>query len=148
VSEFVARVETDLAPAVAWDRMWDLDRHTTVIPFTRVALDPPATALAVGAGFTGRTALGRLGFDDTMRIEEWRPPTVAEPGRAVVVKTGRLLGGRMEVDVVPAGSGGTRITWRQQVALPWLPRPLRRLEWLAARVAAPGYRRVLRTLLG
>lgn len=147
MSEFVVRLESDLAPAVAWERMWDLDRHTTAIPFTRVGLDPPATALAVGAGFTGRTAFGRVGFDDTMRIEEWCPPTGAEPGRAVVVKTGRLLGGRIEVGVDPAGSGGTRITWRQRVALPWLPGPLRRLEWVAARLAAPGYRRVLRTLL-
>ena len=74
MSEFVIDVETDLPPAVAWERLWDLDRHTATIPLTRVTVDAPATQLGEGVGFTGRTALGPLGFDDTMRVEVWRPP--------------------------------------------------------------------------
>lgn len=152
MSEFVVRVETVRQPLEAWERLWDLDRHTVVIPLTTVALDPPATRLGAGAGFTGRTAVGRVGFDDTMRVVQWRPPTAAEGGEAVVEKTSRLLGGRIEVSVAPlrpAGpaGAGSQVTWRQTVKLPWLPSSLSVLERIAALVAGPGYRHVLRRLL-
>lgn len=134
-------VETEHPPAETWARLWDLDRHTAVIPLTTVTPHPPATRLGAEAGFTGRTALGPLGFDDVMRVARWAPPE-----SATVVKVGRVVGGRIEVTVVPLRHG-SRVTWRQTVRLPWLPRPLRWVEALAARVMAPGYRRVIRTLL-
>lgn len=146
MSQFVVQVETELEPQVAWARLWDLDRHTVVIPLTTVALDPPALAMAAGAGFTGRTGIGRFGFDDTMRVDVWEPPATGE-GRAVMTKTGSLIGGQIVVSFAPSGGGKTQITWRQDVELPWLPSRLSVLERIAARVAAPGYRWVLRTLL-
>lgn len=142
------QVESGLAPAQAWERVWDLDRHTAAIPLTRVTLDPPATALGEGAGFTGRTALGPVSFDDTMVVRVWEPPSEGREGRAVIDKTSRLIGGRIEATFVPLRGGRTQITWRQQVRLPWLPQRLRAVDGLAARVAAPGYRLVLRRLLG
>lgn len=144
--DFSVVVETPLTPAQAWARVWDLDRHTSVIPLTRVATIPPATPLGVGVDFCGRTGLGPVGFDDPMRFVEWEPP-VAGRGLATVVKTGGVIGGRIEVEFAPAAGNGTRITWRQQVELPWLPSPLVRLERPAARLVAPGYRSVLRHLL-
>lgn len=150
MSHFSLTLSTELAPTEAWARLWDLERHTAVIPMTVVRLDGPDLALAEGAGFTGRTALGPIGFDDTMRVREWRPPTSSDAGRAVIDKTGRLLGGRIEAEVGPLRAddeGGTQVRWRQEVRLPWLPEPLRRLESVAAVLAAPGYRRVLRILL-
>ncbi|MGO1165183.1 MAG: SRPBCC family protein [Janibacter sp.] len=151
MSEFVVRVETHLGPQAAWSRVWDLDRHTAVIPLTTVALDPPAVALAAGVGFTGRTALGPFGFDDTMHVDRWVPPTADAGGVAVVVKTSRLVGGRIEMAVASTRdtpfARGSAIRWRQSVHLPWLPAPLRWLESLAVRAAAPGYRMVLRRLL-
>lgn len=146
VSEFIIRMTSRRRPAEAWARVWDLDRHTDVIPLTRVAPDPPATALAEGVGFTGRTAIGPLAFDDTMCVAEWRPPTGGEGGTAVVEKTSRWLGGRIEVTVA-AAPGGSAVIWRQDVALPWLPSPLAWVELLVARAAALGYRAVLRRLL-
>ena len=140
-SNFVVSVETEHPPAETWARLWDLDRHTAVIPLTTVTPHPPATRLGAEAGFTGRTALGPLGFDDVMRVERWAPPEFA-----TVVKVGRVVGGRIEVSVVPLRHG-SRVTWRQTVQLPWLPARLRWVEALAARVMAPGYRRVIRTLL-
>lgn len=144
--EFVVTVDTPLTPAQAWARVWDLDRHTAVIPLTTVTVDSPATALAEGATFCGRTGIGPIGFDDPMRVVAWEPPT-ADGGRAVVTKNGSVLGGGIEVTFAPVARGGTRITWRQQVELPWLPSPMSRLEPLAARVAAPGYRMILNRLL-
>lgn len=133
-------------PAQAWERLWDLDRHTSVIPLTTVTPDPPATALAEGAEFTGRTALGPVGFDDPMRVEAWTPPTGDEGGHALVVKTGRLIGGRIEVSVAPF-AGGSRVVWRQEVRLPWLPSSLSAVTRVVALAVHPGYRIVLRRLL-
>lgn len=139
-------VEAPLTPAQAWARVWDLDRHTAVIPLTSVATTPPARPLGVGVEFCGRTGIGPLGFDDPMRVVVWEPPA-AGVGRAVVVKTGSVIGGRIEVTFTPVTDGGALITWRQQVELPWLPSPLSWLEHPAARLVAPGYRLVLNRLL-
>lgn len=140
-SSFVVSAETEHTPAETWARLWDLDRHTAVIPLTTVTPNPPATRIGAGAGFTGRTALGPLGFDDVMRVETWAPPE-----SATVVKVGRVVGGRIEVTVAPLRHG-SRVVWRQTVQLPWLPARLRWVEALAARVVAPGYRQAIRTLL-
>ncbi|WP_338748923.1 hypothetical protein [Janibacter alittae] len=145
-ADFVVQVDTPLTPGQAWQRVWDFDRHTEVIPLTTVTTVGPATPLAVGVEFCGRTAVGPAGFDDPMRVDVWEPPT-SGAGRAVVTKTGSVIGGRIEVTVVPVAKGGTRISWRQQVDLPWLPSRLSWLERLAARAAAPGYRMVLNRLL-
>lgn len=144
--EFVVRVDTPLAPAQAWARLWDLDAHTAVIPLTTVSLRGGATALATGVEFCGRTGIGPVGVDDPMRVLVWEPPS-ATAGRAVVAKTGNVIGGRIEATAAPVADGGTRITWRQQVELPWLPSPVSGVESLAAGVAAPGYRMVLHRLL-
>ena len=146
MSEFLLRVETDLTRARAWERIWDLGRQSAIIPLTDVRLDPPATRLGEGAVFTGRTSLGPFGFDDPMHVTTWSPPTTIEGGAATVVKTGRVVGGRIEVRVDPLRQGAV-VQWRQELALPWLPRQLRWLEAPAARIAAPGYRWALRRLL-
>lgn len=127
--------------------MWDLDRQSALVPLTRVALDPPATALGAGAGFTARTSLVIGAFEDTMHITVWCPPAGGGPGRAVVEKTGRALGGRIDVCLAPR-AGGSMLTWRQSVLLPWLPGALQWMACLLAPALAPGYRLVLRRLLG
>ncbi len=146
MSEFHLRLETDLTPAQAWERLWDLGRQSATVPLTDVSLDPPATRLGEGAVFTGRTSLGPFGFEDPMRVTTWSPPTTTEGGVATVMKTGRVVGGRIEVRVDPLRHGAV-VQWRQQVALPWLPATAHPLEAVAARVAAPGYRWALRRLL-
>lgn len=146
MSHFEVRVRAGCTPRDAWARVWDPDRHTAVIPLTTVTAEPPATELAEGVRFAGRTALGPIGFEDPMRVLVWQPPTTGA-GRAVVVKTGSVIGGLIEVTFDPLAGGGTRIAWHQRVELPWLPSPLSGLEQLAAWIAAPGYRIVLRRLL-
>ena len=75
-SSFVVSAETEHTPAETWARLWDLDRHTAVIPLTTVTPNPPATRMGAGAGFTGRTALGPLGFDDPMTVTGFDPPQI------------------------------------------------------------------------
>jgi len=86
-----------------------------------------------------------VGFDDPMRVLVWEQPGEGA-GRAVISKTGSVIGGRIEVGIVP-WADGSRVTWCQYLELPWLPSPLSVLERLVARVVAPGYRMVLRRLL-
>lgn len=110
-------------PAVVWERLWDLDRHTAAVPLTTVSGGPPGP----GATFTGRTALGPLGFDDDMVVRAWDPPR-----RAVVDKVGRVLRGSVEVVLEPTDAG-TVLRWRQSYGAALVP------DRLAA-LARPGVR--------
>ena len=106
-------------PEQVWARLWDLDRHTSAIPLTTVAADlatsgerdaaaaPSPSGLRQDARFTARTALGPVGFDDDMVVRAWDPPR-----RAVIDKVGRVLTGRIEVHLRPAGPD-TQLRWAQ-----------------------------------
>lgn len=136
-------------PERVWARLWDLDRHTAAIPLTTVTPEP-ATATGTGlrhpsglredARFTARTGLGPVGFDDDMVVRAWDPPR-----HAVVEKVGRLLGGRIEVDLAPAGPN-TRLRWAQTFAATGVPDALAGLaaggvraayRWALVRITRP-----------
>ncbi|MGC5582732.1 SRPBCC family protein [Ornithinimicrobium sp. W1665] len=123
------------SPEEVWTRLWDLDRHTRAVPLTAVQGPPPRP----GSTFVARTAVGPVGFDDVMEVREWDPPH-----RAVVVKVGRVVRGRIEARLTPDGAGRTRVRWRQEVGAAGVPRPLARL---AVPAVAAGYRRSLRRIL-
>jgi uncharacterized protein YndB with AHSA1/START domain len=111
------------APA---DRVWalvtDWPAHSRWIPLTRVTIDPDSPAhTGLGTRFTGRTALGRVGFDDPMTVTEWQPPEGERPGRCRVVKRGRWLTGWAEIEVQPDGIG-CRLSWIEDVRPRWTPR--------------------------
>lgn len=110
-------------PEEVWGRLWDLDRHTAAIPLTTVH----GGTLGAGAGFTARTALGPVGFDDDMQVITWQPPR-----HAVIGKVGRVLRGRIEVVLRPAGPD-TRLRWRQSFGVTGVPDAV-------ARYAAPAVR--------
>lgn len=139
-ARFVVRLEAVCAPDEALRRVLDLRAHDRLVPLTRVTPAVPADELDVGSRFVGRTALGPVGFEDVMRIEQL---TFAPEPQAVIVKEGRLLRGRVRVTATPS-TRGSLVTWEQEVVLPWLPRPLHRV---AATVMQAGYRRVLAALL-
>ncbi|MFK5634445.1 MULTISPECIES: SRPBCC family protein [unclassified Ornithinimicrobium] len=121
-------------PDVVWARLWDLDRHTASVPLTRVA-----GRVGPGERFVARTSVGPLGFDDVMVVRSWEPPR-----RAVVDKVGRVLAGRIEVDVVPDGPG-TVVRWRQEYGAPLVPD---RVAALGAPLVRSGYRRSLARIVG
>lgn len=113
------------APDEVWERLWDLRRHTAAVPLTTVAGGP----LQLGGRFTGRTALGPLGFDDHMVVRAWEPPW-----RAVVEKVGRVLRGTVEVTLEPSPSG-TRLVWHQTYGASHVPDRLAALARPAVRTA-------------
>ncbi len=120
-------------PGQVWERLWDLDRHTATVPLTTVTGGP----LGAGARFTGRTAVGPVGFDDDMVVRAWDPPR-----RAVVEKVGRVLRGSIEVTLEPA-PGGTLVRWRQAYGAALVPDRLAALARPAVRAA---YRSALRRI--
>jgi Polyketide cyclase / dehydrase and lipid transport len=80
----------------------------------------------LGASVTGRTAVGPIGFTDTMLITEWDPPR-----RCTVTHTGRIVRGAGIFEVRPRGNR-TEFRWTERILL---PDPLLALVPAAARPA-------------
>lgn len=100
-----------------WSVLTDLPGTTAPVPLTTASGDPGPPHL--GWGFTARTGVGPLGFDDTMLVTSLRPPADGAPGTVRVVKVGRLLDGWAEMTAVPDGPERSVLRWREQVG----PRP-------------------------
>ncbi|HSO71002.1 MAG TPA: SRPBCC family protein [Arachnia sp.] len=139
-ARFVVELHADCAPDEALRRLLDLRAHSRLIPLTRVTPAVSADELTVGSRFVGRTAVGRFGFNDHMRIEAL---TFAPHAAATIAKRGRVIRGVVQVSATPSATGSA-VRWEQTVHLPWLPGFL---QPTAARVLRAGYRRVLARLL-
>lgn len=139
MTRFVATVDIAAAPADVWRLLTDWPAHGRWIPLTRVRVLTPLAA-GVGARFVGRTSLAavgleRLGFDDTMEVTQWHPPSDGLPGRCAIRKLGRVVRGSASFDVssvspTPQASDGTartgaRVVWEEDIDI--APRPLFRL---------------------
>lgn len=139
---FVIERECALPAEEAWRRMTAWERHTATVPLTRITvLTPPPDG--VGTAFVARTGIGRLGFDDPMRVTRWEPPTGTSPGRCRLEKSGRVVTGWAEIEV-HAHPTGSRVLWREDLHVWRLPRPLDRPTALAGRLV---FGRVIGTLL-
>ncbi|WP_077491085.1 SRPBCC family protein [Sinomonas mesophila] len=141
---FGIALESPLLATAAWDRVLDLRAHSRVAPLTRITVGAVAAReLRAGHRFVAHTALGAVGFDDVMTVAEVSPPEGSVPGRARIVKSGRVIRGEVVI-TVSAHDGGSIVRWEQDFALGRLGGPLGRLAARAARLA---YRRALRRLL-
>jgi hypothetical protein len=143
VAPFVIERTTALPPAEAWRRVTDWERHTATVPYTRIRVltAPPS---GVGTALTARTGIGRAGFDDPMRVTAWVPP--GEPGGAGhcrLEKTGRVVTGWAEIDVLPEGAG-SRVRWREELRVWRLPHLL---DAVTARTGRLVFGRALDALL-
>ncbi|MFX0539654.1 hypothetical protein ACQBAT_01610 [Ornithinimicrobium sp. Y1847] len=136
IPTFTLHLTVEGAPAQVWERLWDLDRHTAAIPLTETT--STSGPLGAGATFVARTGLGTLGFDDRMVVRRWEPPR-----HAVIEKVGRILTGRIEVTLDPAGPDRTELRWRQRYGVSHLPD---RLAGLARPAVAAAYRGALRRI--
>ncbi len=122
----MARIRTErLVPAdveTAWALVTDWPAQGRWIPLTAVTVTHQGpSGPGVGTRFTGRSALGPIGFDDPMEVTEWQPPAGGGPGRCRIRKLGPWLTGWAEIDVRPA-PGGARVCWSEDVRVRWLPR--------------------------
>ncbi|MDO5500225.1 MAG: hypothetical protein Q4F67_11170 [Propionibacteriaceae bacterium] len=121
----------------AFARVLDLDAHTALIPLTVVRGD-------VTAGFTARTGVGPVRVDDSMVVEEHAPPVATGPGVWRIRKTGRWIGGTIDLTVAPAGDGASIVCWHQHITVRGLSRVA---DPIVTAVARRAYRLVLRRLL-
>ena len=109
----------------AWRRITDWERHGDHLPLTTVHR-LPGPVDGVGSAFVGRTALGRLGFDDPMEVTYWQPPSGDQPGVCRIVKRGPVVTGWAVLSVEPE-PGGSVVRWEESarfaLAGPWLDWP-------------------------
>jgi hypothetical protein len=129
----VAREVRAPAPEV-WDLLVDWPRHAAWVPFTSMSVDADG-GHGVGSSFIGRTAFGRVGFDDLMRVTDWRTPTGEAAGIVRIAHEGNVIGGTAELEVRPVTAARCVVTWREDVEL--LPRLPRRAGRVVRAIAAP-----------
>ncbi|WP_030671932.1 SRPBCC family protein [Streptomyces sp. NRRL B-1347] len=127
---------TPLSPDEAWRRLTDWERHGQVMPLTRVTVS--GAAGGAGALLTARSGVGPLAFDDLMEVVVWQPPQ-GRRGACRLVKRGSFVTGWAEIEVGPDGvGGGSRVVWREELRVRWLPKVLdpvvaRSASWLFGR---------------
>ena len=107
-AEVTARVVVPRAPSEVWDAVVDWPGQSRWMVGTRVT-----GGHGLGAQVLARTALGPIGFTDSMVITHWDPPR-----RWVVRHTGRLVRGLGIFAVSPAASG-SEFRWTEQLQLPF-----------------------------
>ncbi|WP_460070726.1 SRPBCC family protein [Streptomyces sp. YKOK-I1] len=111
-----------LPVAEAWRRLTEWRRHGEVVPLTRVTVVTPPPD-GEGTVIVARSGLGPLSFDDRMEVTEWQPPSGDGPGRCRLVKRGRVVRGWAEIEVRPDPDGLTRVVWREELGVRFLPTP-------------------------
>ncbi|MET7479768.1 SRPBCC family protein [Streptomyces sp. NPDC005648] len=117
---FLLERTVPLPLAEAWRRLTEWHRHGEVVPLTRVTvLTPPPTG--EGTVVVARSGLGPFAFDDRMEVTVWRPPTDDGPGMCRLEKRGRVVRGWAEIEVRPGPGGRSRVVWREELGVRWLP---------------------------
>ncbi|WP_369232458.1 SRPBCC family protein [Streptomyces sp. R21] len=131
---FLLERTSPLPPTESWRRLTDWPRHATVVPLTRVTVaTPPPTRL--GTVFVARSGVGPVAFDDPMEVVVWQPPEGGTSGRCRLAKRGTFVTGWAEIEVHPSDDGGSRVVWREELRVRWLPGFLDRpLAWTARRM--------------
>ena len=112
--------EVPLTPEEAWARITDWPRHARAVPLTKIHRTPN--------GFVARTGVGRVGFDDPMRVVENDPPRYCR-----LVKDGRVVTGYAEILVEPTAAG-SRVTWRESLHVRGVPRVFAGVERWSSRL--------------
>jgi hypothetical protein len=128
----------------AWRRLTEWPRHGEVVPLTRVTVTPAAPTRE-GTVVVARSGLGPLAFDDRMEVTVWLPPADDEPGLCRLEKRGRVVRGWAEIEVRPGPGGRTRVLWREELAVRFLPSLFDPLLGAAARTV---FGRAVNRLLG
>jgi hypothetical protein len=141
--ELPVRVEVDAPADVVWRYVTDWERQGEWMLGTRVRV----TGGNRGVGTTLRavTGIGPLAVADTMEVVEFTPPSGAEPGRAAVRHTGRVIRGDGVFEVVELGPQRSRFSFTELLDLPG--GPLGRVAWrLGSPVVRAGFVASLRRM--
>ncbi|MEU0251848.1 SRPBCC family protein [Streptomyces sp. NPDC006184] len=104
-----------------WRRLTELPRHADAVPLTRIRVLTPAPTRE-GTRFVARSGVGPLTFDDVMEVTVWHPPADDEGGLCRLEKRGRVILGWAEIEVRPGPGGRSRVVWREELWVRFLPR--------------------------
>ncbi|MEU2062649.1 SRPBCC family protein [Streptomyces sp. NPDC013455] len=104
-----------------WRRLTEWSRHADAVPLTRIRVLTPAPTRE-GTRFVARSGLGPFAFDDVMEVTVWRPPAGDEGGLCRLEKRGRVILGWAEIEVLPGPGGRSRVVWREELRVRFLPR--------------------------
>lgn len=117
MARFSVSVRVPADAGRTWAALTDWPSHGDWIPATtvRVTSERPD---GVGASFATRSGIGPLGFDDPMVVTAWQPPADGRAGHCAVRKTGRVVLGGAEFDVVPLGPAASLVHWSEDVQVP------------------------------
>ncbi|MYW42314.1 SRPBCC family protein [Streptomyces sp. SID161] len=110
-----------LPPEEAWRRLTEWPRHADAVPLTRITVLTPAPTRE-GTRFVARSGVGPLSFDDVMEVTVWQPPAGGEAGLCRLEKRGRMVLGWAEIEVRPGPGGRSRVVWREELRVRFLPR--------------------------
>jgi carbon monoxide dehydrogenase subunit G len=144
MAHFTVVADTELPADEAWRRLLDLRAHTRAIPLTTLRGEVlTADGLRAGSRFVARTAVGPVGFDDRMVVDQISPPSRDGAGSARIRKEGHVVRGQIDLTVVPTGRG-SRVEWEQVIRVRPVPAVLDPVVALVARLA---YGTTIRRLL-
>ncbi|MCX3287697.1 SRPBCC family protein [Streptomyces sp. NEAU-H22] len=104
----------------AWRRITRWPRHGDAVPLTAVGVVPPGPT-GEGTLVVARSGAGPLAFDDPMEVTVWHPPQDGAPGMCRLEKRGRVVLGWAELEVRPGPGGRTRVIWREEIRIRFLP---------------------------
>ena len=137
-NDLTVNVAVPTDPDTTWRAATDWVRQSEWIPATTVEITS-GDGRSVGSTFAARTAIGRVGFTDTMEITEFDPAA----RRCVVRHTGRVVRGGGVFSVSARPDGGSVLHWSELLDLPL--GALGRAGWpLVKPFAALGIRLALR----
>ncbi|MFH9662047.1 SRPBCC family protein [Streptomyces sp. NPDC017248] len=132
-----------LPPGEAWRRLTEWPRHADAVPLTRIRVLTPAPTRE-GTRFVARSRLGPVTVDDVMEVTVWRPPAGGEGGLCRLEKRGRVVLGWAEIEVGPAPGDHSRVVWREDLRIRFLPRYFDgAVRWTARRLFARAADRLL-----
>ncbi|MEW2805798.1 SRPBCC family protein [Streptomyces massasporeus] len=104
----------------AWRRITRWPGHGEAVPLTVVRVVPPGPTRE-GSRVVARSGAGPLAFDDPMEVTVWQPPQAGAAGMCRMEKRGRVVLGWAELEVRPGPGGRTRVIWREEIRIRFLP---------------------------
>ncbi|GGW20225.1 hypothetical protein GCM10018980_65020 [Streptomyces capoamus] len=104
----------------AWRRLTDWPRHAGAVPLTRIRVLTPGPTRE-GTRFVARSGVGPLVLDDIMEVTVWRPPADGACGLCRLEKRGRVILGWAEIEVLAAPGDRSRVVWREELRVRFLP---------------------------
>jgi hypothetical protein len=116
-----------------WAQLADIGGHVSWMVDAKAITFVTPRHQGRGTTFDCETVIGPIRLLDRMEVTEW------DEGRALAIRHLRPVRGTGYIGLEPAGRGATRVTWAEDLRLPW---------WLGGPAGAAAARPILERLWG